>query len=183
MEKHNTHILLESNCSDQHDYEEDENGKLKIDTYDDIPYQSFISKKPKISIKEILIENNNIFKQELEKEKLFQEMLLKSQKKKKIKTENYIKGNEYRFNESKIKPCFNEIDIKYNNDKFVEIFYDEQDKQNLSQEIKKRNQKFNDDINNEKNKRKRNTMQNLKHKKIIKISKQKKMSKKIITNI
>ena len=30
MEKHNTHVLLESNSSSVHDYEEDENGKIKI---------------------------------------------------------------------------------------------------------------------------------------------------------
>ena len=52
MEKHNTHILLESNCSDQHDYEEDDNGNLKIDTNDDINYKSYVTKKPKKEKKE-----------------------------------------------------------------------------------------------------------------------------------
>ena len=166
MEKHNTHILLESYCSDQHDYEEDENGNLKIETIDDIPYHSFVKKKQKLSIKDILEENNNLFKQQLEKEKLTEELLLKNHKKKKKKTDINTNANEYYFDESQIKPCFNEIDIKYYKDKYIDISYNDMDKQNTSQEIKKPMEEFNDDINNEKNKRKRNTLQNLKHKNI-----------------
>ena len=166
MEKHNTHILLESFCSDQHDYEEDENGNLKIETYDDIPYRSFVTKKQKLSIKDILEENNNLFKQQLEKEKLTEELFLKNHKKKKKKTENNTNVNEYHFKESQIKPCFNEIDIQYYKDKYIDISYNDIDKQNTSQELKKPNEEFKDDINNEKNKRKRNTLQNLKQKNI-----------------
>ena len=166
MEKHNTHILLESYCSDQHDYEEDENGNLKIETIDDIPYHSFVKKKQKLSIKDILEENNNLFKQQLEKEKLTEELLLKNHKKKKKKTDINTNANKYYFDESQIKPCFNEIDIKYYKDKYIDISYNDMDKQNTSQEIKKPMEEFNDDINNEKNKRKRNTLQNLKHKNI-----------------
>ena len=148
MEKHNTHILLESNCSDQHDYEEDDNGNLKIDTNDDINYKSYVTKKPKLSIKDILFENNILFQQELEKEMLTEELLLKSQKKKKKKKEINKNEAEFQFDESQIKPCFNEVDIGYYKDKFVEISKNDIDKENLSQEIKNNNDEFNDEINN-----------------------------------
>ena len=45
MEKHNTHVLLESNSSSVHDYEEDENGNIKIDIDEDVPYNYYIEKR------------------------------------------------------------------------------------------------------------------------------------------
>ena len=45
MEKHNTHVLLDSNSSSIHDYEEDENGNIKIDIDEDVPYNYYVEKK------------------------------------------------------------------------------------------------------------------------------------------
>ena len=153
MEKHNTHIILDSNSSSRHDYEKDENGNIKIDVNEDLPYHSFIQKKEKISIKEILIENNNIFKKEFDKNVLSEEMRHKTQKKKKKKiiTEDlFIKPEEYRFNLSKIQPCYNEVELKFNK-------HQKNEKNNLSYEIKEKNKKIEEDNSNDKNK-KRNTM-------------------------
>ena len=154
MEKHNTHIILDSNESSKHDYEKDENGNIKIDANEDIPYRSFIEKKKKISIKSILIDNNNIFKEDYNKNVLSEEMYhkIKKKKKKKISTEDlYIKAEEYRFNESKIKPCFNEVELKYPTNKEI-------DKKNLSYEIKEKNKKSGEDISEDKNNKIRKTM-------------------------
>jgi len=49
MEKHNTHVLLDSNSSSIHDYEEDENGNIKIDIDEDVPYNYYVEKKNKIT--------------------------------------------------------------------------------------------------------------------------------------
>ena len=66
MEKHNTHILLESISSGRHEYKGDENGNLKIDSNDGEIYQSYIQKKQKASIRQILCENNNNIKKEFD---------------------------------------------------------------------------------------------------------------------
>ena len=161
MEKHNTHIVLDSNSSEKHDYEEDENGNVKIEENEDVAYRSFIQKKPKMSIKQIIIDNNNILKDELEKNNLSEEKQKNNiRKKKKVNSGTYIRGEEYRFNEKKIKPCFNEVELKFN--KFKKS--DENDKQNLSQEVKEQNEKFKNDISYD-NKKKRNTMYMLNPKK------------------
>ena len=138
MEKHNTHILMDSNSSSIHDYEKDENGNIKIDTNEDLPYHSFIEKKPKISVKEILIENNNIFKREFEKNILSEETPYKIQKKKKKKKPKdiFIKPEDYRFKQSQIKPCFNEVELNYDKNKESEISYKQYNKNNLSYELK-----------------------------------------------
>ena len=102
MEKHNTHILLDSVSSEKHDYEVDENGNIKLEENEDAPYLSFIQKKPKISTKEIIIENNNIFKKELENNILSEEKQNQLKKKRKIiDSDIYIKAEDYRFNEKK----------------------------------------------------------------------------------
>ena len=166
MEKHNTHILLESFSSERHDYEVDENGNIKLEENEDAPYHSFIQKKGKMSIKEILIENNNIFKKELEKIVLSEEKPTKSKKKrKKIDSDVYVKAEEYRFNEKKIKPCFNEVGIEYkkNKNKFIDLSDQEMDNKNLSQEIIGKNRNFNDDKIKFNLKRKRYTMNNLEY--------------------
>ena len=166
MEKHNTHILLESFSSERHDYEVDENGNIKLEENEDAPYHSFIQKKGKMSIKEILIENNNTFKKELEKIVLSEEKPTKSKKKrKKIDSDVYVKAEEYRFNEKKIKPCFNEVGIEYkkNKNKFIDLSDQEMDNKNLSQEIIGKNRNFNDDKIKYNLKRKRYTMNNLEY--------------------
>jgi hypothetical protein len=125
MEKHNSHILLESISSQPHYYENDENGNIKIDSKEDEPRHSFVANKKKLDIKSILIENNNLLKQEYEKNILSEEKPRKSIKKKKkrkvIKTDLYVKLNDYRFNINKIQPCFNEVNIEYDNDFSISI--------------------------------------------------------------
>ncbi len=160
MEKHNTHILLDSNSSSMHDYVKDENGNIKIDVNEDLAYNSFIEKKPKLSIKEILIENNNIFQREFEKNILSEEAHFKNQKKKKKKKskEIFIKPEEYRFNEVQIQPCFNEVELNYDKNKLTDSSYQPNNKNNLSYEIKKKNKKAEEEIINDKNQKKRNTM-------------------------
>ena len=66
MEKHNTHILLESKSSGRHEYKGDENGNIKIDSNDDKVYREFIQKRQKTSIKQILLENNKSIKKEFD---------------------------------------------------------------------------------------------------------------------
>ena len=160
MEKHNTHILLDSNSSSMHDYVKDENGNIKIDVNEDLAYNSFIEKKPKLSIKEILIENNNIFQREFEKNILSEEAHFKNQKKKKKKKSKdiFIKPEEYRFNEVQIQPCFNEVELNYDKNKLTDSSYLQNNKNNLSYEIKKKNKKTEEEIINDKNQKKRNTM-------------------------
>jgi len=159
MEKHNTHILLDSNSSSIHDYVKDENGNIKIDVNEDLAYNSFVEKKPKLSIKEILIENNNIFQREFEKNILSEEKHFKNQKKKKKKSkEIFIKPEEYRFNEGQIQPCFNEVELNYDKNKLTDSSYQQNNKNNLSYEIKKKNKKTEEEIINDKNQKKRNTM-------------------------
>ena len=160
MEKHNTHILLDSNSSSMHDYVKDENGNIKIDVNEDLAYNSFIEKKPKLSIKEILIENNHIFQREFEKNILSEEAHFKNQKKKKKKKSKdiFIKPEEYRFNEVQIQPCFNEVELNYDKNKLTDSSYLQNNKNNLSYEIKKKNKKAEEEIINDKNQKKRNTM-------------------------
>ena len=57
MERHNSHIILESNSSQKHEYENDENGNIKVDINDDTIYKSYVRKKEKLDIKNILNEN------------------------------------------------------------------------------------------------------------------------------
>ena len=66
MEKHNTHIVLDSLSSERHEYKGDENGNIKIDLNDDAPNHSYIQKKAKASIKQILIDNNNMIKKDFD---------------------------------------------------------------------------------------------------------------------
>ena len=66
MEKHNTHLLLESLSSGRHEYKGDENGNIKVDSSDDAIYHSFFQKKAKSSIRQLLIDNNNLLKEEFD---------------------------------------------------------------------------------------------------------------------
>ena len=158
MEKHNTHIVLESDSSEKHEYKGDENGNIKIDYNEEDPYHSFIQKKPKLAIKEILIENNNLLKKEFDKNILSEEVQDYTPKKKrqKLQTDVYVKLNDYRFNVNKIQPC-NEIGLNYNKENGgLQINFE--DKKNSSFELKERNKKIDDENNNNKKKFKRNTM-------------------------
>ena len=155
MENHNSHILLESNSSQPHYYENDGNGNIKIDSKEDDPHHSFVEKKKKLDVKRILVENNNLIKQEYEKSILSEEIPRNSHKKKKkrkvIKTDVYVKLNDYRFNVNKIQPCFNEVNLEYDNDFSISI----EDRKNNSFDLEKNKNK------NDKNKSdtiKRNTM-------------------------
>ena len=156
MKKHNSHIILESNSSEMHDYEKDENGNIKIDINEDNPYHSFVEQKKKIDIKDILSENNNLLKQEFEKNILSEEMYKLSNKKKKkrkvIRTDLFVKLNDYRFNVNKIQPCFNEIDIEYDEPNFSR---ETEDRKNLSHDFDENKEKTQKDVTNE---MKRNTM-------------------------
>ena len=156
MKKHNSHIILESNSSEMHDYEKDENGNIKIDINEDNPYHSFVEQKKKIDIKDILSENNNLLKQEFEKNILSEEMSRLSNKKKKkrkvIRTDLFVKLNDYRFNVNKIQPCFNEIDIEYDEPNFSR---ETEDRKNLSHDFDENKEKTQKDVTNE---MKRNTM-------------------------
>ena len=67
MERHNSHIILESNSSDSHNYIRDENGNIKIDTNEDDPYHSFVEKKKKLDIIDILMENNKLLREEMKR--------------------------------------------------------------------------------------------------------------------
>ena len=153
MERHNSHIILESNSSDSHSYIRDENGNIKIDINEDDPYHSFVEKKKKLDIIDILIENNNLLKQEYEKRLLSEEMLRKSSKKKKkrkvLKTDLYVKLNDYRFNINKIKPSFKEIDLKFDKIDFSDSI---EDHKNMSFDLEEKKEK------NIEKKYKRNTM-------------------------
>ena len=153
MEKHNSHIIIESNSSQPHDYENDENGNIKIDTNEDAIYHSFVQKKKKLDIKDILTENNNLLKKEYEKNLLIVEMPAKKKKKRKvIKTDLYAKSDDYRFNVHKIQPVFEEINLKF--DKEIEPDFSEniEDKKNQSFDLdEKKGKKI-------ENKNKRNTM-------------------------
>ena len=158
MEKHNTHIVLESDSSEKHEYKGDENGNIKIDYNEEDPYHSFIQKKPKLAIKEILIENNNLLKKEFDKNILSEEVQDYTPKKKrqKLQTDVYVKLNDYRFNVNKIQPC-NEIGLNYNKENGgLQINFE--DKKNSSFELKESNKKIDDENNNKKKKFKRNTM-------------------------
>ena len=51
---------------------------------------------------------------------------------KKIKNDIYNKGDDYRFNEKKIQPCYNEVELKYHNEKESELSNkDEENKREL----------------------------------------------------
>ena len=122
MEKHNTHVLLDSNSSSIHDYEEDENGNIKIDIDEDVPYNYYVEKKTKSPTKEIIIENNNIFRKEYEENFAEEENNFKNQEKseKKKKKDILIKPEEYRFESKKIQPCFNEVEVEYDKNKEID---------------------------------------------------------------
>ena len=160
MEKHNTHVLLESNSSSVHDYEEDENGNIKIDIDEDVPYNYYIEKKTKSPTKEIIIENNNIFQKEFEENYATEEINNKSQKKseKKKKKEIFIKPGEYRFETKKIQPCFNEVQLAY--DRIKEINMSSKNNNNKSHELKENKKNTEEDLSKDKNKKekKRNTL-------------------------
>ena len=154
MERHNSHIILESNSSDSHSYIRDENGNIKIDTNEDDPYHSFVEKKKKLDIIDILIENNKLLREEYEKRLKSEEMLRKSSKRKKkrkvIKTDLYVKSNDYRFNINKIRPSFKEIDLKF--DKEIDFSDSIEDRKNQSFDLEEKKEK------KVENKFKRNTM-------------------------
>ena len=108
MEKHNTHILLESISSGRHEYKGDENGNIKIDLNDDAVYHSFIQKKAKSSIKQILLENNNFIKQEFDENMDNEEIQ---------KKENNLTENKKYTKLKKIKQLKTESDEKIENEK------------------------------------------------------------------
>ena len=66
MEKHHTHIVFDSISSERHEYKGDENGNIKIDINDDKAYHTYIKKKERASIKQIIINNNNLAKKEFD---------------------------------------------------------------------------------------------------------------------
>ena len=117
MEKHNTHILLESISSGRHEYKGDENGNLKIDSNDDKIYQSYIQKKQKTSLKQILMENKNKIKKEFEEKMGFSDEIPKNtmtEKKKYTKIQKTIKrikteSDEKNLNENENKDKDNKI--------------------------------------------------------------------------
>ena len=161
MKKHNSHIILETNSSQTHKYENDENGNIKVDSDDDSPYNSFIEQNQKLNVKDILIENNNLSKKEFENNILYNEIPSSSNKKKKkkvIKTDLFVKLNDYRFNINKIEPCFNEIDIKYSKDLEPDFSGEIEERKNMSFELDDKKENNLDDKNNKQKKIQRNTM-------------------------
>ena len=152
MKNHNSHLILESNSSLTHKYENDENGNIKVDTKDNDNslYNIFVEQNKKLNIKDILNENNNLFIKEFEKNLLPEEIPSspnKEKKKKKvIKTELSTKDGAYRFDINQIKPCFNEIDIKYNRDFDPDFSGEIDDRKNKS--IKSDNKDEKNDNNN-----------------------------------
>ena len=68
MENHHTHIVFEFMSSRRNKYKGDENGNIKIDINDDKAYTIHILKKGKISIKQVIINNNNLAKKNLMKD-------------------------------------------------------------------------------------------------------------------
>ena len=137
MEKHNTHIVLDSLSSERHDYKGDENGNIKVDSSDDAIYHSYIKKKAKSSIRQILIDNNNIIKKEFE-DRDYPEVILKKQntmiekkkstkikKIKKIKTESDEKveneKNFYKNRKNDKNDEVNLIKIKNKNNKKAKV--------------------------------------------------------------
>ena len=78
-------------------------------------------------------------------------------KKKKIKNDIYNKGDDYRFNEKKIQPCYNEVELKYHNEKESELSNkDDENKRELksmsyTERRNNNNNDNNDNNNNDKN--------------------------------
>ena len=157
MKNHNSHIILESNSSQTHKYENDGNGNIKVDTNDNDNslYNTFVQKNKKLDIKNILIENNNLFIKEFEKNLLPEEIPSspnKDKKKKKaIKMELSTKEAAYRFDINKIKPCFNEIDLKYDRNFDPDFSCEIEDRKNISFKLDDKKEK-NDNFKNKKHK-------------------------------
>ena len=152
MKNHNSHIILESSSSQIHKYENDGNGNIKVDTNGNgnSPYNIFVQQNKKLDIKDILHENNNLFINEFEKNILSEEIPSSPNKDKKkkivIKSELSTKEGSYRFDINKIKPCFNEIDLKYNRDFDPDFSYEIEDRQNNSFELDDKKDKIDNDI-------------------------------------
>ena len=115
MEKHNSHILLESISSHLHYYEKDKNGNIKVDSKEDAPHHLFVEKKKKLDIKHILLENNNLINKEYEKSILSEDIPRYSDKNKKnIKDIKSVNIN-------KIQSCLNEVNLENDNDFYIKI--------------------------------------------------------------
>ena len=79
-------------------------------------------------------------------------MQKQKKKRKVLQTEIFVKLNDYRFNVNKIQPCFNEIDIEYDEPNFSR---ETEDRKNMSHDFDENKEKTQKDVTNE---MKRNTM-------------------------
>ena len=155
MEKHNTHIVLDSLPSERHEYKGDENGNIKIDSNDDAPYHSYIQKKAKTPIRQILIDNNNMIKKDFDEKMGYSEVEPKKQnttieKKRLTKVRKSFKIKKSESDDKKEKE--KKIDNEKEDNK-------EDEEENLIKINKKENKKIKKEqiIKKEKNKKKKET--------------------------